>query len=392
MDCPFCNRAINLADCPIVATNFTGGDDHVTSYFDEPAADEPAGTVTLASGRELQLGSHGWPVLYDPRTIKQSRLRRFVGSPPSLSEHSRPEDLPARLCTECHWPLPQDAGERPILTIAVLGAQGSGKTHFLASSLTAAYRDQALAPLGYDSFYPTGDTDQRFHDDYFMRVFEERSTLPANQVVDVRRSPLTFRVSKNGRDHTVLLHDISGELLANRSSRNRLAPFVHHADGVIFMIDPWGLQEVRSKLVGKYSGMDQAARGFSQTQMINSVADDIERISPARLATVPAAFAISKSDLIHEALGVGVDKFVGKDVTPQQRRAEIHDISTMVRRELLADLGEGALGPAIARFANASLHLVAALGSQPAIGQPVSEVKPSRITDPLYSVLDRIVS
>ena len=107
---------------------------------------------------------------------------------------------------------------------------------------------------------------------------------------------------------------------------------------------------------------------------------------------MPAAFAISKSDLIHEALGVGVDKFVGKDVTSQQRRAEIHDISTMVRRELLADLGEGALGPAIARFANASLHLVAALGSQPAIGQPVSEVKPSRITDPLYSVLDRIVS
>ena len=171
MKCPYCNRSIDLLDCPIVATNFVRNDGP-TGFFDEPPAPSTGGTVTLASGAEAELGPSGWPVLHDPSIVKRGRLRRLVSSPLDLHDHARPEDQPARLCTHCNWPLPADAGERPIVTIAVLGAQGSGKTHFLASGVTSAYRDQALAPLGFSSFYPVGDTEQRFHCDYFEPVFE----------------------------------------------------------------------------------------------------------------------------------------------------------------------------------------------------------------------------
>jgi hypothetical protein len=404
MKCPFCHRKIDLRECPVIATNFSGAgrplrppSGNPAGLFADLSATEKSeetperGMVTLASGGAMRLGSHGYPVLRDPtKEKKKGRFASAFRGPVDLGKFDS-IDRPARLCRECEFPLPDGVGERDIITIAVVGPQGSGKSHFLASALVAAYRDQAMIDLGFETFYPVGDSERRLHD-YFERVFEERKALDKNQSNDaVRHQPLEFSVSRDGQIATLLLHDVAGEDLMEAKRRNTVAPFVNHADGIIFMIDPWGLKSVRERIGDKYPDAAKAAAGYTQTSIVNSIADDRTRIDRRLVEQVPAAFAISKSDLISEALGIGVDKFKGGEKTASQRVAEIHDISTMIRGEVLEQLGERSLISAMSRFEAASLHLVAAIGSQPGPDERVTKLEPSRVTDPLFSVLERIM-
>lgn len=125
---------------------------------------------------------------------------------------------------------------------------------------------------------------------------------------------------------------------------------------------------------------------------VNSIADDIDQIDARRLERVPTAVAaISKSDLIAEALGIVTARFGGPEASPEQWVSQNHDVSTMIRNDLFGRPSEGGLTAAIRRCDQASLQLVAALGSQPGSGERVAVLQPSRVTDPLYSVLDRLL-
>ena len=288
-DCPFCGQEVVLGECPIVATNtaypdsapavmrkadyvqkrrvWTDDDDVVD---DDHADDDNAGDKRFksqkprpASGAEILTDDAGAPwwigeypvVAYAPALPDRGRLARgadLLKPLPPLRDSAAPEDLPARACTSCGNPLPPDLDDRSLFIIALVGTSGAGKSSYLASTLEAAYRKQELASIGCNEFAPDEDTESRFHRDYYTTIFRKRNVLEMTkheQNEDVRLKPLVFRVQFDGGPPSVLLfHDIAGEHLSDRAGRNRVAPFLRRADAVIFLVDPYQIDDLEEQL------------------------------------------------------------------------------------------------------------------------------------------------
>jgi hypothetical protein len=418
--CPFCGEKVRLGHLPIVATNVTRGS-HANSpapssgglfgglnrpeesgdppLTASPRAPQGDATVRPVSGAEVLDTVNGWPVVaHAPASIvdpsQRSLLSRIRGGPqlPPPSELAKPEDLPARLCSSCETPLPVDIDERPLFTIAVVGTNGSAKTHFLTSALHEAYHEQALDAFACTEFAPDEVTSERYHNDYYRPLFSDRVALESTQVgkEDVRFHPLAFRVAfeQSARPAALLFHDVAGEVLRDRAARAKVAPFVRRADAVIFLIDPRWFPPVASYLEKEHGIPNEMAR-FNQADLFNAVAEEMRS---RNLAHIPVAVALSKSDLISAALG---RKFTFDRETPSERDAwvqQIKEIDGEVVELLTGDLRARDLVAAIKKFPDVTYHAVAPIGSQPSPPdarnqQTIAELKPRRCLDPLVSVL-----
>jgi hypothetical protein len=147
--------------------------------------------------------------------------------------YGRPEDLPARICTDCGEPLPDEIGTRPILTIGVVGTTGAGKSHYIAAAVYEAARRQSLIPWGYR--FTLDATSAVAYEKTYGQLQRERGVLKptrAAEAPDSRFRPLAARVtSKQGGDVTILLHDIAGEVLSDPRGRMQHATYLTRAAG-----------------------------------------------------------------------------------------------------------------------------------------------------------------
>ena len=234
-----------LADCPIVATAVSGV--NVLGTLDV------AGPVSLPSGTApiRVLEKTGWPVIGESPSREReatapdedrsvfARLRlansaRAPELPSLLNSGFRREDLPARACPSCQFPLPRAIDDRDALVIAVVGVNRVGKTHFIAASLTEAYRRRGLAALGCDEFVPDEATSTRFMSDYYEKLFRQDSVLEAtHDNDDIRFNPLVFNVTLAGvPPFSLIIHDVSGEALSDFRRRASVATFLRAARGI----------------------------------------------------------------------------------------------------------------------------------------------------------------
>src|SRR6266545_606963 len=387
--CPFCGQEIVLGECPIVATNVP----------DVQATFSPDGARPAKGNDERRLPPsktpviewiNGWPVVAHGQLqkLQQKGLPRFVAGvlTPALlpvTELAAAEDLPARACTKCGWPLPVEFDERPLFTIAVVGTRGAGKTHYLASVLRDAARLQGLARLGCEEFAPDEQTARRYHTDYFEKLFQDQAVLKGTpQEEDALHKPLVFRVSfRDCTPSVVMMHDVAGEVLQDRGKRAQAASFVRRADGVIFLVDSVQLKPIRDLLAG--AGPERPA---NQADLLVACINDM---GPRARRRVPYAITLSKSDLIASALADRSFRFCsdppahigewGKDLKIVE--GEVH--------RLLSDRGAHDLLAAASQLELLSYHAVAPIGADPRNGR-VEDLHPLRCLDPLATVLTRI--
>lgn len=394
--CPYCARTIVLGDCPIVATETVrsggsfGYDDAEVSARPQPVSGTP---VTQWAGDD-----DAWPVLAPPpahvyAAEPKGRMSRLTQSVPVLEpvEAVAPfEDLPARLCPACQEPLPGDIDSRELLTIAVVGMTGATKTHYLGSMLWQAANLQALSePLSCAEFAPDEPSAERFHNDYYLELFTSGEPLPATALEEeVRLRPLAFRATF--RDHqprTLLFHDVAGEVLTSRAVRNRVAPFVRRADGIVFLVDPAWYPPV-AQYLRQHRGIDVGPVPYNQATLLAAVADELQRDGVAE--EIPVAVALSKADLLAGAFG----RSFGFDAAPPLDRAgwlaDMNAVSDEVGA-LLDELHAPDLVAATHRFGDVTFHAVAPLGFQPSPDVPLTpgDIAPRRCLDPLVSVLVR---
>lgn len=434
--CPYCVEIISLADCPIVATNVVtrrmAPRGPGLSLFDHGDPGDEAGPEPAAVTEPVDLGPtpvSGAPVL--------GRIggRPIVAPAPSslgtpevawsgdhrmllpANQLANPRDLPARACVRCHEPLPVDLDDREVHIIAVVGTQGAGKTHYLAAALQEA-RSGGLVEFGYRAFYAAESSEDDFHRRYYGPVYEQSTALPKTEQVaseDVRLRPLVFRAelqiespkttglrallssvvptdeASHVRRLTFLFHDIAGESLRNPADRDRVAPFLRHASGYIFLVDPMGFAMVRDAAARTYPGLDATPPAFSQAGLINALTDKFGLAH----ADVPVAVAITKSDLVNLATGQQHAYNALPPVGLSARLTEMLRVSDEVRHLIAGYFGDSTLEQAVGRLPSPTFHAIASLGMQPsgAAGSAVAtieRVQPSRCLDPLISVLEGI--
>ena len=420
--CPYCGSRIILGRCPVVATNFDTIH-HDTGFYE---ADDDAGPRSSygrdASGTRRPSSGHRAASQASRRSRPVSGARvygsiggsgngdhcpivempslavrdgsvlgvakdvfRAVGSCfllPSVWQSADPQDLPARACTNCGNPLPVDIDDRRIITIAVLGTTSAGKTHYLASAMYQACRQQGLKAVGCEQFEPDEGTAKIYHEKYFEPLFVNGERLQSTNfdpLISFR--PLVYRVKfRDSVPCSVLFHDISGEMLYDQKARARYAQFINRADGAIFLIDP-------DQLMMKF-GINSLARGnssatYNQADLLNGW---LERIP----AHIPVALTLSKSDIVtsmfpekHHGFKL---TYPDNGMTWSRQMAEIDkDVKDLLGRLDAYDL----VAAGNRRGDQVSFHAVTALGGSPE-NDRVERVVPQRCLDPLVTVLTRI--
>lgn len=419
--CPYCWCDMQLGRCRVVATNVRQVE--AVSRHEGDIEEAEANTrqyrfETLTSstiktdGHGNQLVINGYPVIYDPEhDQEESYLTATSDTKSILRMRSHENDLALFVCHRCGSLLPRDIGQRWIGTVGVIGTQGSGKTHFLATALSAASREQSLAPLGVSRFYPDEQTNNRFHEHYWQPVFGARRQLRGTTEArgSAKREALYFRVDLKNQPRPrgllsrllegapprmqqigLLFHDLPGEQLRDPYERAGNLSFLRQASAFLVTIDPWGLPRVRQALSNKYPYLDADDLGFNQSGLLNGLADDL---GEERLASVPTAFVLTKGDLILELLPELDDVFREEEAESAEKRIEeIVALGRVVREQVLPEIANPALLTAIERFPKATIHLTAALGSQPNADGRIPKIDPIRINDPLFAIIEQLRS
>lgn len=414
--CPYCGETIELGDCAIVGTNFEGSEYLASNRLKESQVKLPSGKRPLR-----MLKRTGWPVLAEPprqRGSKRQRerpaLERMFGATgradsretllPLLNEDLERADLPARACSNCEFPLPRSIDERPSVVIGVVGVNAVGKTHLVAASLTQAYRRRGLAPIGCTEFTPDEISSARFTNDYYRPLFHKEEVLPITPVEDdARFAPLVFNVTmRSFGQFSLILHDLSGEVLANIQDRAVEAPFLRSARGIIFVVDPRDIDDLRGRFPGWM--LSDSEMTTDQGTLLSAClrADGIlDRGRP-----VPVALTVAKADLLPAACGEDLP-FLRQARVPEDTESFTQRVKACSKEvaSFLERYGAySILGPAeeYQRWVKErpaeerkalTFHAVSALGSAPdSSAQLRQPVRPLNCVDPLAAVLSQVGS
>jgi hypothetical protein len=246
-----------------------------------------------------------------------------------------------------------------------------------------ACRLQGLEQVGCEQFEPDEWTAKRYHEEYFDPLFVHKQELDStNPDVEVRFRPLVYRMKfHESPPCSVLLHDISGEMLYDAEMRARYAQFIYRADGAIFLVDPDQLALPTGP--GSRNGA-HAAGTYNQADLLISWLGHV----PDK---TPVALTLSKSDLVTAAFPGRYKAFsqeVPRDSASWSR--EMAHISGDVI-ELLGELNAHDLVAAARRRGNSiSFHAVTALGGKPQDDGLIEHVRPRRCLDPLVTLLTQI--
>lgn len=413
--CPYCGNSIELGNCPTVATSV----DRALldpEYFEKSDIELPSGTKPLDF-----LPRTNWPVVArSPRELigaqaeanasQMSTVERAFTNPAKATDGPLPplfgdgvfrEDVPARACYLCEFPLPQGIDRRPALVVGVVGVNRVGKTHLIAASLTQAFRNGGLAKIGCSEFNPDDATNRRFREDYFVPLFREGRILAATNAEDrtVRFNPLTFDVTLPwAPPFTLVIHDISGEVLGDRHAREEQATYLRAARGIIFMVDPRDIDSLRDGFPdwvlenNEMTGADQGAL-LAACLSPGGILDG--RTPP------PLALTIAKADLLptvcseslefltpaprHETSEDFYERITttSKQVEDFLDRHDAHNVITPARQhdERLRATSNGTRR-------RVTYHAVSALGSNPDVNEQLTaKVAPVNCLDPLAAIL-----
>jgi hypothetical protein len=316
--CPYCSEKIELGQCPIVATNIeelAGLEESL-----DPVRPADLDEVTLPSRTPplWRLKKTGWPVLAKPpndddgrgRNGERSILGRALGGggedggiAPLDSGKLPREDVPARACPICEHPLPLSIDTRESHVLAVVGVNRVGKTYLLATSLLEALRRGGLdSRLGCTEFATDDRTDANFLRDYLTPL---RTGVPLERTQaegrEERAEPLVFGVTlPSSKPFSLAVHDVAGEVLGNHKRRAKSATYLHGARGIVFVIDPRDIDDLRAAIPPPLIEGEEEL-GWDQGSLLSTCLSDDGLLAGA--PPIPVVIAIAKADLIPQATG-----------------------------------------------------------------------------------------
>jgi energy-coupling factor transporter ATP-binding protein EcfA2 len=433
--CPFCGTALDFRRLPVVATNVggdvwrgaVGGSGSGRAGEDDDLEDLsraggmpgqrsdswgqarvarslPSGSPVLdwacglrASRRPTPERAGGWPVIRRPAAETAVRGWRKV-LPPTVDdgELGPPEDLPAYLCLKCLHPLPSSLRTHEVYTVAVVGTKGAGKSTFLATMAHEAGRRQGLRFLGVTEFAPDEITGTTYHNKYYQRLFRQKMTLPPTDLdLDIRFQPLTFHVTAE-RDPdlslqadgvtvkmTLMLHDVSGEVLTKHTDRVVSAPFVRRADAIIFLVDPLAFEPVREwRERGGLAEDPDVRDDYYQVDLLRAC---LREVGEERLRDIPVAITLCKSDVVSAMLKRDFVFSRPASRKPVEWFAERNAIDGEVIG-VLEELDAADIVAAGRTVPNSTFHAVAPIGTQPD-HENIPEMRPLRCLDPVAQIL-----
>lgn len=235
------------------------------------------------------------------------------------------------------------------IPLAVVGASGSSKSHFLPGMIWETSLMRTLSPLGV-TLRPGQFTSSQLN--YHVRqLYEEKRILPPTPP-DAVAGPFGYRLSINGQDedirYSLLLFDVGGEALSSIARISEQAAFVLLAKGIVVLIDPHGVVSTLFDTTGvsdaRTLDRERIIASAQVRDSITIVADVLEELwsVPMRQVPIPVCFVVAKADSLNWSYDWGVEtsRVVGGAREGRELRELLLESSDRVKNQF-ADFGGG---------------------------------------------------
>ena len=300
-----------------------------------------------------------------------------------------------RVCATCHSPLPSGfTDDSPLF--GMVGVRGSGKTVMLtvlARELTTSVGrrfDAAIDAVGTSALLTRLEEFRKDLEGEGSGVlpretaeFTKKGTVPA---------VFEWRMDKRGsfargQASTIFsFYDTSGEDLATLD-RARQQHYLSATDGLILLLDPFGLPANRDKALVR--GVDPELLVDTPIQVLSAVTGmlrDAERVKPGKKIKRPLAVVLSKIDAFFDE--VGPDDPVRRTPKAEPVFDEVESKDLHFHVESLVDSwgGDAVLRHLRQNYGCYRFFVASALGAQPNYGKGRvgnQGLRPHRVAEPL---------
>lgn len=193
-----------------------------------------------------------------------------------------------RVCCHCHNPLPDNYGKYGVKFATVVGITGAGKTVYLSQLLKRMSAYSAKVGL---TAVVTNTGSRTFLEKNSIKA---KQSLPGSTPATRFQQPLFYELVRDAKEHgrvteTFVLYDVAGEVFKETSLVNKFAPFIHHADGVIVLIDPMQFEVINGVAV-QHQELDEPST------VLNAIHNIVSHGKKEEKCDIPFAICMSKAD------------------------------------------------------------------------------------------------
>lgn len=229
-----------------------------------------------------------------------------------------------RLCPQCHNPLPKTIDESNDMIISVIGARDSGKSNYIGV-LIHELKGRVFQKFDF-SFGMIKESQDEYRDRFGRYLYPEEyagqksgsaqaHTVPRTEAhvkgTNVSLSPpiVCELARKNGgkiKRYSLSFLDSAGEDFEDPVAMSTVMSYIAHSKGIIFLLDPMQIQEVRNQVdasVVSRSGSAQWGEVISHGDVISNVAMLIRtnmKMRGNKQIDIPVVIAFSKFDALKE--------------------------------------------------------------------------------------------
>ena len=228
-------------------------------------------------------------------------------SAPKRYPHECGNFATARICPKCQQEIPTDVDELSDMSIAIIGAKESGKSHYVA--MLIYWIKRMGAEFGWNLTALTETTIDRYEQEFRRPLFDKHESIRSTNLIRGagQVSPLIYSLSIGkgvlSRRIMLVFFDAAGENLEDNGNIQYISRYIYNASGIICLLDPLQLVRVRDALVSKYGEGALPEKNAETGTIINRVERLLRKnldIGGGRIK-IPLAVAFSKMDFVREA-------------------------------------------------------------------------------------------
>ena len=310
-----------------------------------------------------------------------------------IAKDGRP--MAQKLCPKGHS-LPINAGLNDSLIINVIGGVHSGKTHFITSLIYQLQRQTGM-DLNMACMALTDATNRRYRDELYSTLFGRRVALSktvGNALPLIYDLALNVRGSKRFgiRSVSLILYDCSGGSPVYPHSVRTLAGYLELSSGIVLIVDPLAIQDVRNrlppKIVEPWGEIEEQNLPNVLIANVLGLLEGGRAVWTDKPFSLPLAVVITKCDLLADYGLIAANRLWSTD------RRHIGCFDTQLHEDLAGMWGEFMLrwAPEIyncvnQRFPNHAFFGVSATGCNADETGRYRFVSPWRVEDPLLWLL-----
>jgi hypothetical protein len=275
-------------------------------------------------------------------------------------------------------------GLRPRM-IGLIGAKESGKTHFIASMIEFIKRSGRKYNW---SLRGLGDSIDRYRSEFYEQLFVKQEKLNLSNI-GTGRKPFNFILSiqspKGKLEVTFLsFFDSAGETLASEELMERESNYINNSDGLILLLDPLQLPEVRRRLKGKAELPD---RQLNVDDIVERTANFIRRQRKVKVREkikTPISVCFSKLDLLFDLCPPNSPLRFPSKHEGVFIQSEFEDVDSEIRTHLQEWDCTSLISQVEHNFHQHGFFGISALGCNPDHSGSIKNIAPLRLLDPLH--------